>query len=177
MKNFKPVIFIFILALLIMGMSSSSYAQTKIRYLNSQQILKDYPAAQEIQKQLDELQTKYRDELTAKQTQLENLVKEIENQSLLLSPDKKVEKENEARRLQMEIEQYQYDKLGPQGEYYQKNIELTQPLYDKIDQVIQKISEEEEYDYVFDVVQGVILFAKPDYDITQAVLDELNKTN
>ncbi|NIT55300.1 MAG: OmpH family outer membrane protein, partial [Aliifodinibius sp.] len=51
----------------------------------------------------------------------------------------------------------------------------TSPLYDKIDSVIKQISEEEDYDMVFDVVQGVILYAKPEYDITDRVLDELNK--
>ncbi len=76
----------------------------------------------------------------------------------------------------MKIDKYRLEKLGPQGEFYKKNLELTQPLYDKIDQVIQKIGQAEGYDYILDVVQGVVLYAKPEYDITDRVLEELNKT-
>ena len=57
----------------------------------------------------------------------------------------------------------------------QKNLELTQPLYDKIDQIIQKIGEEEDYDYILDVVQGVVLYSKPRFDITNRVIEELSK--
>ncbi len=93
----------------------------------------------------------------------------------MLSPEKKAQKEKEAQDLAMQIEQYRYEKLGPQGELYKKNLEMTQPLYDKIDQIIQKIGETEEYDYILDVVQGVVLFAKPQYDITNRIMEELQK--
>ena len=75
----------------------------------------------------------------------------------------------------MQIEQYRYQKLGPQGELYKKNMELTQPLYDKIDQIIQKIGQEEDYDYILDTVQGVVLYSKPQFDITNRIIEELNK--
>ncbi|MEJ2635809.1 MAG: OmpH family outer membrane protein [Calditrichia bacterium] len=155
---------------------SNSYAQEKIRYINSQRILAEYPAAQEIQKKLDEIRSGYESEYNKMLQDYDNLLKEIENQSLLLSPEKKAEKEKQAQELSMQIEKYRYDKLGPQGEFYKKNMELTQPLYDKIDQIIQKIGGQEGYDYILDVVQGVVLFAKPEYDITDQVLEELNKS-
>lgn len=155
---------------------SNSYAQLKIRYINSQRVLAEYPEAKEVQKRLDEIRANYEKEYSRMLEQYEQLAGEIENQSLLLSPEKKAQKEQELRDLGMRIERFRNEKLGPQGEFYQKNRELTQPLYDKIDQVIQKIATEEEYDYVFDIVQGVVLYAKPRFDITNRVLEELTKT-
>jgi outer membrane protein len=154
---------------------NNSFAQLKIRYINSQRILAEYPEAQQIQKKLDDIRAGYEKEYNDMLQRYENLVKEIENQSLLLSPEKKAEKEKEAQDLAVQIDQYRYDKLGPQGELYKKNMELTQPLYDKIDQIIQKIGQEEDYDYIMDVVQGVVLYAKPQFDITNRVIEELNK--
>lgn len=156
---------------------SDGHAQLKIRYVNSQRILSEYPEAQQIQKQLDDLRATYEKEYNEMLQRYENLVKEIENQSLLLSPEKKAEKEKEAQDLAIQIEQYRYEKLGPQGELYKKNMELTQPLYDKIDQIIQRVGDEEDYDYILDVVQGVVLFAKPQYDITNRIIEELTKGN
>jgi outer membrane protein len=167
--------FLAIGAVLIFSGWTNGFSQLKIRYVNSQRILKDYPEAQEIQKKLDDLKTQYENEYNKMLTDYENLLKEIENQSLLLSPEKKAEKEKQAQELGMQIEQYRYQKLGPQGELYQKNMELTEPLYNKIDQIIQKIGQEEDYDYILDTVQGVVLYAKPQFDITNRIIEELNK--
>ncbi len=175
MKVQKILGIILVMSFVVLAGWNNSYAQ-KIRYINSQRILTEYPEAQEIQKKLDEIRKGYEDEYNKMLQEYDNLMKEIENQSLLLSPEKKAEKEKQAQELSMKIEKYRYEKLGPQGEFYRKNMELTQPLYDKIDQVIQKIGNEEGYDYILDVVQGVVLFAKPEYDITDRVLEELNKS-
>ncbi len=175
MKAQKILGIILVMSFVVLAGWNNSFAQ-KIRYVNSQRILTEYPEAQEIQKKLDEIRKGYEDEYNKMLQEYDNLMKEIESQSLLLSPEKKAEKEKQAQELSMKIEKYRYEKLGPQGEFYQQNMKLTQPLYDKIDQVIQKIGQEEGYDYILDVVQGVVLFAKPEYDITDRVLEELNKT-
>ena len=175
MKNHRIISGLGIAVLMVLVGWNQSYAQTKIRYVNSQRILSEFPEAQEIQKKLDEIRAGYESEYNDMLQRYENLVKEIENQSLLLSPEKKAEKEKEAQDLGIAIEQFRYQKLGPQGELYKKNLELTQPLYDKIDQIIQRVGDEEEYDYILDVVQGVVLFAKPQFDITNRIIEELSK--
>ena len=43
--------------------------------------------------------------------------------------------------------------------------------------VLQKIGDEDGFDFILDVVQGVVLYAKPEFDITDRVLEELNKAN
>ncbi len=151
------------------------YAQLKIRYINSQRILAEYPEAQEIQKKLDELRAGYEKEYNQMLQEYDRLAKELESQSLLLSPEKKAEKEKQLQELGIRIEKYRLEKLGPEGEFFQQNQKLTQPLFDKINQVIQKVAEEEGYDFILDVVQGVVLFAKPEYDVTDRILEELNK--
>jgi len=174
-SRFSISVVITIVCLVLLLSGNDSFAQTKIRYINSQRILSEYPEALAIQKKLDEIRTGYETEYNGMLQQYEALVKDIENQSLLLSPEKKAEKEKEAQDLGMQIEQYRYTKLGPQGELYKKNLEMTQPLYDKIDQIIKQIGEVEDYDYILDVVQGVVLYGKPAYDITNRVIEELNK--
>lgn len=175
MKVHNLRIFVWVIGILFLVGWSNGNAQEKIRYLDTQKILDQLPQAQEIQKKLDEIRAGYEKEYSQLLEKYENLAKEIESQSLLLSPEKKAEKERELENLRMEIENYQREKLGPQGEFYRKNVDLTQPLYDKIEAAIKKISQENDYDMVFDAVQGVILDAKPEYDITDEVFEELNK--
>jgi len=173
-KASKFVIILAAAVFFLMG-AESSYAQMKIRYVNSQRILAEYPEAQEVQRKLDELRASYEKEYNQMLQQYDQLAKELQSQSLLLSPEKKAEKEKQLQELGMRIEQYRIQKLGPEGEYFQQNQKLTQPLFDKINRVIQQISQDEGYDFVLDVVQGVVLYAKPEYDITDRILEELKK--
>ncbi|NIW79200.1 MAG: hypothetical protein GWN16_06925 [Calditrichae bacterium] len=175
MKLSKSYIFVLVLGLFLWGGWSQAYAQLKIRYIDTERIVKEFPEFQEAQKQLDELRQTYETEFKQMQEDAQRMLDEMQNQSLLMSPEKKAEMENKLRQLQAKMEQYYYEKLGPQGEIYQKNQELTQPIIDKINKVIKKIGDEEEYDYVLDVAQGVVLYAKPEYNITDRVLEELNK--
>lgn len=176
MKSLRLTVWFVVIAATSLMFWSNSYAQLKIRYINSQRVLTEYQGAKDIQKKLDEIRANYENEYNKMLQQYNQLTKEIQNQSLLLSPEKKAEKQKQAQELAQNLERYRTEKLGPQGEFYKKNLELTKPLYDKIDQVLQKIGKEEGYDYILDVVQGVVLYTKDEYDITNRVIEELNKT-
>jgi outer membrane protein len=95
----------------------------------------------------------------------------------LLSPEKKQEKAQVAQEKALSIEQFKYEKLGPEGEFYKKSMEFTRPIIEKINTLIAKIGEEEGYDFIFDASSGALVHALPKYDITQQVIDELNKTS
>ncbi|MCB0258380.1 MAG: OmpH family outer membrane protein [Calditrichaeota bacterium] len=165
-----------VISLVLLAGVSSGFGQMKIRYINSERILQEYAGAQEIQKQLDELRSTYEAEYTRQENELKKLAEEIQNQSLLLSPDKKAEKEQQARQKQAALEKYYYDKLGPQGEYFAEYQKKIKPLQEKINDVLVRVGEDDGYDYILDIVQGVVVYYKPDHDITDRVLDELNKT-
>ena len=176
MKLSKTSLLTLIAGIFLLAGWSQAYAQTKIRYIDSQKILEGYPQFQEVQKKMDDLRKTYETEFTQMQQKAQKLYEELQNQSLLLSPEKKSEKEAELQNLATQLERYQYEKLGPQGELYRKNKELTDPIIDKITQIIRKIGDDEGYDFILDAVGGTVLHAKPEYDITEKVLEQLNKT-
>ena len=155
--------------------ANQAQAQLKVRYINSQKILDDYPEWVEAQKQLDELKQTYEKEFTEMQQRAQTLVDDIKNQSLLLSPEKKAEKEAELQNLQVQMEQFYYQKLGQQGELFREGQKLSEPIVNKINQVIKQVGEEEGYDYILDAAQGQLLYAKEEFDITAEVLEKLNK--
>ncbi|MCB0284069.1 MAG: OmpH family outer membrane protein [Calditrichae bacterium] len=168
----KSVKLLFILVLTTMVLTPA-FAQ-KLAYVHSQRVLNEFEEYKGVQNKLTEIQNKYQAEYDQLVKEYQTLLDEIESQSLLLSPEKKQEKERMMQQKAMEIEKYKYEKLGPQGEIYKKQAELGQPVLDKINAVIKKIGEDEGYDFIFDGAVG-ILWAKPAHDITQQVLDELNK--
>lgn len=156
--------------------SASLFAQGKIVYIDSQKILENYTAFKDAQKQVEDLKATYEKEFQDMQARGQKMVDELESQSLLLSPEKKADKENQIRELQAQLEQFYYQKLGPQGELFQENQKLTQPIIDQITKLIQSVGERDGYDLILDKAQGLVLYGKTDMDITQKVLDELDKT-
>ena len=160
---------------LVLSLSVFGFSQEKFAYVNSQKILADFQEAIEVQNKLEEIRNQYEAEYQKMVQEYQAMAEEIESQSLLLSEEKKQEKLRQAQQKAMDIDKYKYDKLGPEGELYRKNIELTKPVYDKINKVIQKIGDEEEIDFIFDASQGAILWALPKYEITDRIIEELNK--
>ncbi len=152
-----------------------SMAQTKIGYVDSEKILSSYPAALDAQKKLEAENTKWDQELRKLNDSFRALQEQLDQQSLLLSDAKKKEKQQELQAAAEKIQEFQEEKWGEGGAFFKRRAEIMQPVIDKINQVIHRIGEEEDYDYILDTVAGNILHAKDKYDITELVLEELQK--
>ncbi len=176
MKLNKISIISLVAVLFLIAGATAVSAQGKVRYIDSQRVLEEYPAAQEVQKKIRDLENAYKQEYSKLEQEAQQLYDEIQNQSLLLSPEKKAEKEGMLQQKMGDLQRYQVEKLGPQGEFFKKSQDLQKPLYENINQVIKKVAEDEGYDYILDSVGGVVLFAKPMFDITNVILEELNKS-
>lgn len=160
----------------LLGSFSVSQAQLKLGYVDSQKILAQYQEAIDAQNKLEQIKNQYQAEYEGKVREYQALAQEIESQSLLLSEEKKKEKLKELQDKATQIDKYKYEKLNPEGgEFYRKNQELFQPIIKKINDVIAKVGAEEEYDMIFDASSGALLHALPKYDLTERILEELNK--
>lgn len=168
-------IFLFTVVLLLSSISLV-FAELKIGYVDSQKIMAQYQEAIDAQNRLEEIRNQYQAEYENKVREYQEMAQEIDSQSLLLSEDKKKEKLRLLQEKATEIDQYKFEKLNPEGgEFYRKNQEIFKPVIDKINLVIQKIGRVEEYDYIIDASSGSLLHALPKYDLTEQVLEELNR--
>ena len=169
----RKVLLMSVVLLLSVFLSGSVFAQLKIGYIDSQIILNKLPSAIEAQKKLEEQSNTWAEELQKMGDKIRSLQQQLEQQSLLLSEEKKQEKQDEIQQLYLESQRFQNEKFGQQGELYLKRNELLQPVFDEINEKIQTVAEENGYDYIFDTVAGNILYAKEEYDLTKKILDEL----
>ncbi len=159
----------------LLGSASNAFAQ-KIGYIDSRKILSNYKEAQDAQERLDKINREWQEEARELQRQFQELGDQLESQSLLLSEERKQEKQQELQNLYLKIQQFQDDKWGQNGEYFKKNQEIMQPVIDKINAAIKKVGEEQGFDLIFDTVAGNILYASPKMpDLTDVVLEELEK--
>jgi outer membrane protein len=164
-----------LVVLCVVLMAGGAMAQ-KLAYINSQKIIATYKEAQDAQERLNKISQGWEEEAKGMQKQFQEMGDQLESQSLLLSDERKREKQQELQTLYMKIQQYQTEKWGQTGELYKKQEEVMQPIFDKINVAIKKVAEEQTFDYVFDTVNANIVYASPKQtDLTELVLKELEK--
>ena len=156
-------------------MAASVSAQLKVGYINSDVILVKYEGAKEAADKLNKEVAKWEQEASKRQNDLKELKDRIDKQSLLLSAERKKELEDSLQQKYAQYQQFLQEKFGQKGEAYSKNEELSKPIVEKVNKIIEKIAKEENYDFIFDAHSGGIVYAMPKYDLTDRVLMLLNK--
>ena len=109
---------IFCVALLFCT-SSSTFAQ-KLAYVNSQKILATFKDALDAQEKLDKINQDWEAEGREMQKEFQDLSEQLESQSLLLSDERKQEKQQEIQTLYLKIQKYSADKWGQNGEFFNR---------------------------------------------------------
>ena len=66
----------------------------------------------------------------------------------------------------------------PEGELVQKNIELSAPIFEWINESLQDMGKEDGFDFIFDVggTGAIVYVAEEKYDLTEQLLDRLDKS-
>lgn len=160
-------------ALLLSVAVNPLFADVKIAIVDSQRILSTYAAAIDASKQLDTENSQWAQELQKLTDELLRQEQELDNQSLLLSEAKRLEREQELRALRDQIQKFRENTWGENGKYFQRQQELMRPVFNRINEVINLLAEDDDYDLILDTVQGNVLYVKQSFDITDDVLDEL----
>lgn len=160
----------------ILSLPLSLQAQDKIVYIDSYRIRLEYKEFQDAQAQFNKEVEQWNVEVEAGQKDIERMEAELAKQALILSDAKKKEKEAEIETKKTAWQKLANEIFGPDGRAELRNVALTKPLLDKINTVLEKVALREGYDLILDSVNGNIAYAKKEMDITDKVLEELEKT-
>jgi len=165
-----------LIGLICVGLLSPVLAKdVKIGYIDSDRILEEFSEFQEARQKLQEEEQAYVTEVGALEEVVTSMRQELEAQSLMLSAESRKEKEERLRKKEEELDAFRRETWGEGGKLFTRNLELSRPILERINAAIETISEQDGYDMVFDAAAGNIVFALPQHDITQLVLDELEK--
>ena len=163
-----------ILVSILVFMSSFSFAQLKIGYIDSDSIMDNLPDVQDARQKLDALIQEWQSELTKLETDWKTKYDDYEKRKLIMTDQLRSETEASLVQLETQIAQYREKKFGTNGELFQKQDELMKPVQNKIFVALKEIAVADDYDYVFDRSGDImILIAKEKYDLTSQVLAKL----
>ena len=151
-------------------------AEVKIGYVDSNEIMNSFEEWRQVQVDLEKEQRRLENEMNDLMIRLDSLNQDFERQRLLMSESRRQEKENDLRKLEENIQMFQMEKFGPEGEIYRKQNLLLKPVLAKIDAAIQRVGSEQSYDFILDAMSGALLYALDSHNLTADVLEELGKS-
>lgn len=164
-----------ILSFLLLLPSSTSSQEGRIGYVDSMKLRNEFNEFGDAQAKFDQDVKAWQDEAAEMKRVIDSLETDFEKTSLILSQAKKKEKEDFLEAEKQKYQKFTNDIFGPGGKAEKRNAELTKPILDKINLVLEKIATEENILIIFDSVNGNIAYAKKNLDLTDLVLEELRK--
>lgn len=173
MKTKKSILLIVVM--FVMGITALNAQQAqRIAYVDSNYILENIPEYGDAQEEINSLSKGWENEIKAIKQTVEEMYREYQSESVLLSEAQKRKKEEEIVAKEQEARNLQMQYFGPDGELFTKRTELIQPIQEKIYNAINQIAMTKNYAFVFDKATGTtILYCNDKNDISDDVLDEI----
>lgn len=164
----------FAAVLAVPALATAQDATLKVAYVDSEEIIRQAPGYQEASEAFNQTAAGWRDTLQEKREELERLFDEYRKQEVILSPEKKAEKQQEIQQLQTEAQQYFESKFGPEGQAAERQAQLMQPIVESVNRVIEDVRREQGYALIFDLTDGALVAGDPTLNITDEVVQRLS---
>ncbi len=169
---FTAILFIAVVVSLMIAPLASAQG-LKLGYVKEERIQAEYKAWQRAQEEWNAESKAWEDEAMAKQQELQELQEEYEKQKLILSDEKKREREAMINAKTEALDAFTRQVFGPNGTAERKNQELLRPILENIQKAIEEIAIEGNYDLIL-TLQSVA-WVKETHDITDEVLKRLEE--
>ena len=154
----KSVLFITLLFAISMAANAQKFALIDTEY-----IMKNIPAAQSANEQMQEAQKMFQD---------------YQAKSSTLSAAQKTKKEDEIVAKEKAAAELKRTYFGPEGELAKMRNKLITPIQDEIYEAVKAVSQQHGYDMVVDRASAAgIIFANPRIDISDEILRRLGYSN
>lgn len=158
MKKLFKVLF---LGVALFMMNGVAQAQVKLAHINSSEIMEAMPESAAAQKALEKYAAELQAQLQAMGTEYQNKVQDYQANEATMSNLVKQSKEKEILDLQNRIEQFQ---ANAEKEYAKKQMELLEPIIEKIQNAVDALGKERGYTYIIDraAAPGIIVYVGDD---------------
>ena len=172
MKTRKSLLLLAVMFLL--GITVNAQQNQRIAYVDSDYILENIPEYADAQEEINQLSKKWEKEITALFQEAQELDREYQAESVLLSEDQKRKKKEAITAKRQEAENLRMQYYGPEGELFAKRAELIQPIQEKVYNAIHQGALTKNYAFVFDKAAGTtMLYCNDKNDISDEILDEI----
>lgn len=144
--------------------------QVKLAYINSNEIIAQAPGAAEAQATFEREMARWRSQVTALADSLQEMIRQYEQQQVMLSPEARQQRQAEINQRRLE---YQQRTANVEETAQRRQQELVAPIFESVSNVLAQVREEEQYTMIFDAAAGALIAADTTLDITSLVIQRL----
>ncbi len=167
-----------ILAICVFALMAITAQAQKFALMDMEYVLKNIPAYERANEQLNQVSKKWQAEVEALNTQAATMYKNYQNEVVFLSKEQKAAKQEEIMLKEKEAADLKKKYFGPEGELFKKRESLMSPIQEEIYNVVKEISEQRGYSLVLDrASDSAIIFGSPKIDISNEILQKLGYAN
>lgn len=161
------------LAVICVMTALASHAQ-KFAMVDMEYILKNVPAYEMANEQLNQLSLRWQKELEKAANDAQTAYKNYQNEKVFLTDEMQKKREEDIVAKEKAAAELRNKYFGPEGELYKRRQNLMKPIQDDVYNAIKKVSDERGYQAVFDRASSTeIIYASPRIDISNEVLSKL----
>lgn len=148
-------------------------ADVKIGYVDMQKAIQETTEGKKAKKELEKEFNAKKEELAKKEANIKKMQEDFEKKKNVLADEAKQQK---AAELQQEMMKYR-DVMGQsQLNLQKKEQELTRPILEKLQDVLEKVAKEGGYTVILEKSEQSVLWAKKEIDLTDEVVKNFEKT-
>lgn len=164
-----------IVLLLLILLQAGPLAAQKFGYIDSEYILNKHPDYKVVQDELLKLSTEWKKEAQSLDQEIKELYTQLKAEEVLLTEEMYQQRLAEIKAKEKASQEFNSRIFGIEGQYYQKQAELLQPLQSKIYDAIERVSRRNNLAVLFDKAAGpsAIIYTDPRHDYSEFVLEEL----
>ncbi|MCM1313547.1 MAG: OmpH family outer membrane protein [Bacteroides sp.] len=164
--------------LLVAIVSFASASAQKFALVDMEYILKNVPAYERANEQLNQISKKWEGEVEALLQEVETMYKKYQSEVVFLSETQKSKTEESIMAKEKEASDLKKKYFGNDGELFKKRQSLMAPIQDEIYNAVKDICDQRGYQLVLDRASGgSIIYASPKIDISDEVLQKLGYAN
>lgn len=167
----------FVLIAITITFAANAQRGVRIGYIDTEYILQNVPEYTEASSQLESKVQKWKTEIEAKLSAIQQKRTELSNEKALLTKELIEERQEDITFEEKEILDYQQKRFGPNGDLMIQRKQLMQPIQDQIFQAVQDIAKAKKYDFVFDKSADVVmLYSAERFDISDQILRTIKRS-
>ena len=168
----------FLLICLIALTAALTANAQKYALLDMEYILKNIPAYERANEQLNQVSKKWQAEVEALNTEASTMYKNYQNEMVFLSQEQKKARQEAIMKKEKDASDLKRKYFGPEGELFKKRESLMSPIQEEIYTAVKEIAELRGYSLVLDRSSDTgVIYGSPKADIRNEVLQKLGYAN
>ncbi len=164
-----------IVFLLLFMLTGGTLTAQKIGYIDSEYILNKHPDYKLIQQELENISAEWKKQAQGLDKEIKDLSVLLKAEEVLLTEEMYQQRLEQIKLKQKESQEFNSRIFGINGQYFQKQAELLQPLQSKIYDAIERVTRRNNLGMLFDKAAdpSAIIWTDPRHDYSEFVLEEL----